>query len=149
MLGDDRPRPHAVDRLVDTSSVDRHRLADGASWASIRLRSSRSSTIRAEPVGFAHDPLGERLRVTAGSSLGGQRLGQQPERADRRLQLVAHVGDEVAAHALDAGALRDVVRRTPTAPSDRSLVGERHARQVQHLRAADRRAAARVRTRSP
>ena len=41
--------------------------------------------------------------------LGDERLGEHLERADRRLELVAHVGDEVAAHALDPMDLRDVV----------------------------------------
>ena len=47
--------------------------------------------------------------VTSGSSLRRERLGQQLQRADRRLELVTHVGDEVAAHALDPVDLRDVV----------------------------------------
>ena len=37
-------------------------------------------------------------------------LCQQPERSDRRLQLVAHVRDEVTANALDAARFGDVTR---------------------------------------
>ena len=54
-----------------------------------------------------HDPIGERTghrRVV----LGDQGLGQHLQRADRRLELVAHVGHEVAAHALDPVHLRHV-----------------------------------------
>ena len=50
------------------------------------------------------EPLGDR-RV----ALDEQRLGEQPEGAHRRLQLVAHVGDEVAADLLEAPPLRDVL----------------------------------------
>ena len=41
--------------------------------------------------------------------LGEQRFGEQAERADGRLQLVADVGDEVAAHGLEPPALGHVV----------------------------------------
>ena len=41
--------------------------------------------------------------------LGEQRLGQQAEGPDRGLELVADVGDEVAAHGLEPAALGDVV----------------------------------------
>ena len=69
-----------------------------------------------QAVGLVHDPLGQLLhdRDVVGR---GHRLGEQPERADRRLQLVAHVGDEVAAHALDAPRFRDVARVNATAPT--------------------------------
>ena len=50
-----------------------------------------------------------RRRATAGSCSSSDGLGQQTERADRRLQLVADVGDEVAAHGLEPAALGDVV----------------------------------------
>ena len=69
--------------------------------------------------------------MTAGSSSAGERLGEHLERADRRLELVAHVGDEVAAHALDPVHLGDVVDERGRA--ERPLgVAERHRRQVQH-----------------
>ncbi len=43
--------------------------------------------------------------------LVGQRLGEHREGADRRLQLVADVGDEVGAHRIDTPALADVLDR--------------------------------------
>ena len=43
--------------------------------------------------------------------LVGDRLGQHGQRADRRLQLVADVGDEVGAHRVEPGPLADVVDR--------------------------------------
>ena len=54
------------------------------------------------------DPLGE-PRGHRGITLDEEGLGKQAEGADRRLQLVAHVGDEVAADLLEAPALRDVL----------------------------------------
>ena len=63
-------------------------------------------------------------RVTAGSLSAADRLRQHLERADRRLELVAHVGDEIAAHALDPVELRHVVdehrRPDDRSPSSRS-----------------------------
>ena len=44
-----------------------------------------------------------------GVVLGQQRLGEQRQGADGRLQLVADVGDEVAAHRLEAAPVGDVV----------------------------------------
>ena len=41
----------------------------------------------------------------------GERLGEHGERADRRLQLVADVGDEVGAHGVDAPPFADVLDR--------------------------------------
>ena len=60
-----------------------------------------------EPFRLPHDALGQRAgdrRVV----FGGEGLRQHLERADRRLELVAHVGDEVAPHALDAVHFRHV-----------------------------------------
>ena len=100
-------RPHALDGVVE-QHAHRHRLAPRRSWVSMRLRSSRSSTIRPRR-SASFTRLSASRRRTAGSVSDDERLGEQLERADRRLQLVAHVGDEVAAHALDPVDLRDVV----------------------------------------
>ena len=84
-----------------------------------------------EAIGLAHDPVGELLhdaRVVG----RGHRLGEQPERADRRLQLVAHVGDEVAAHALDAPRLGDVARERDRA-DDLAVAPQRERAQLEHL----------------
>ena len=51
-----------------------------------------------------------RCTASGSSAASLHRLGQQPDRADRRLELVADVGDEVAAYGLDpalAGAVLD------------------------------------------
>ena len=58
--------------------------------------------------GLVLDPGGQALgdlRVV----LGLERLGEEPDGPDRRLQLVADVGHEVGAHRLEAAALGDVV----------------------------------------
>ena len=62
-----------------------------------------------QPGGFGDDLLGEavdHLLVLGGRQ---QRLGQQPHGADRGLELVADVGDEVAATGLHAGLFGLVV----------------------------------------
>ena len=108
-----RPPPGAPGRpRRRRASSERDRATRrGASCVSMRLRSSRSSTMRASR-SASFTMRSASGRVTAGSLLGHQRLGEHLERADRRLELVAHVGDEVAPHALDAVHLRDVARRT-------------------------------------
>ena len=65
----------------------------------------------AEPGALVLHPPGEpadRLRVVGRVQ---HRLGQQGQRADRRLQLVADVGDEVAADGLQPVRLGDVVEQ--------------------------------------
>ena len=86
-----------------------------------------------EPVGLAHDPLGELARRPPGRRSAAMRLGEQPERADRRLQLVAHVGDEVAAHALDRGASRRRRATNAAAPTIARRRASGTRRQLQHL----------------
>ena len=54
------------------------------------------------------DPCGQTLG-DLGVGLDEQRLGEEAERAHRRLQLVADVGDEVAADLLEPAALGDVL----------------------------------------
>ena len=51
--------------------------------------------------------------------LAEQRLGQQAERPDRGLQLVADVGDEVAAHRLEPAPLGDVLDHDQRRPARR------------------------------
>ena len=62
----------------------------------------------------------------------GHRLRQQPERADRRLQLVTHVGDEVAAHTLDAPRLGDVAGERDRADHF-AVAAERERAELEHL----------------
>ena len=80
-------------------------------------------------------------RTASGSSLASSdRLGQQGHPADRRLELVADVGDEVAAHLLDPAGLGAVLdqqqhvraaeRRDPRA-DDQPAAAERPAGQLQ------------------
>ena len=97
----------------------------------MRLRSSRSSTIRASRSASFTSCDGELLdhRVVLAVA---DRLGEEPERADRRLELVAHVGDEVATNALDATWLRDVVHERGRADDVLLGVSDRHRRHLQH-----------------
>ena len=99
----------------------------------MRLRSSRSSTIRAEP----RPPPSRSARRAGGRPRGpstaDQRLGQQRQRADRRLELVAHVGDEVAAHALDPPRTRRRRATSPTAPSGARRPSSGRAVSPEHL----------------
>ena len=93
-------------------------------------------TSRDEPVALGEHPAGEPLdglRVVGGV---GDRLGEQPDRADGGLQLVGDVGDEVAAYRLDpalAGAVLDQGQHQP---------GARAARRGRSPCRAGRRAAA-------
>ena len=63
-----------------------------------------------DAVGLVHEALGETF-AERGVVFGEQRLGQQRERPDGRLELVADVRDEVRADSLEPGSLRDVVDR--------------------------------------
>ena len=124
--GRDRGRPQLLDRVVD-EHLERHRRRATAPPAS-RSGSGRAGRRRCGPRRSAslHHPLGERTRHRR-VVLRGERLGQHLQRADRRLQLVAHVGHEVAAHALDAVHLGDV--GDERGHSQRPLgVAERHGR---------------------
>ena len=62
----------------------------------------------ADPEGLGMDPRGQPLG-DLGVGLDGQGLGQQAEGADRRLQLVADVGHEVAPDLLEAATFGDVL----------------------------------------
>ena len=90
-----------------------------------------------EPVALGEHPPGEALdglRVVGGVVDG---LGEQPDRADRGLELVADVGDEVAAHGLHAalaGAVLDERQHQPGAER-RDARGQRAGRARRRSRA--------------
>ena len=104
---------------------------DGDSCASIWLRSSRSSTIR-DSRSASRTTRSASCCTTFGVVGRGHRLREQPERTDRRLQLVAHVRDEVAAHTLDAPRFGYV-----TCERDRAdhfaVAAQRERTELQHL----------------
>ena len=54
-----------------------------------------------EPIGLDGEPLREALDLVRLVGGGLEGLGEQPDRADRGLELVADVGDEVAAHLVE------------------------------------------------
>ena len=89
----------------------------------------------ADPEGLEVDALGEPAGHV-GVALDEEGLGQQAERADGGLELVAHVRDEVAADLLEAAALRDVLDHREHAELAPAVVDERRA----HLQGAARRA---------
>ena len=103
-----RPPGHRVDAL---HAGQLHQLAD-------QLGQPRALVLHA--VGEPGD---------GGRVVGGvlHRLGQQGQRADRRLELVRDVGDEVAAHRLEAALLADVGQQQADAvPTRSSSTGQRH-----------------------
>jgi hypothetical protein len=98
-----RGRPGPVDHLGD-HGIDRHRFRVGQRFAALQSGQLQQFDDQpAEPVGLVPDPLGEaagglRVRALFIVHRVGERLGQELEGADGGLQLVAHVGDEVATH---------------------------------------------------
>ena len=86
-----------------------------------------------EVVDRATDPVAsctsrsESRAATRSVVFGQQRLREQRERADRCLQLVADVRDEVGAHRFEPCALGDVVDR-PERADDRAIALERRDR---------------------
>ncbi len=102
-------RAGAVDGLGD-HLVDRHEVLLGQRVGALQPREVDELLHQpGQPAGLVLQPAGEaahRGRVLARVE---QRLGEQRHRADRRLELVADVGDEVAAHRLDAAGLGDVL----------------------------------------
>ncbi len=89
-----RCAPDTLDRLGH-DQVDLDRLRGGASSLSMRQRSSRSSMIRLTRKASEWIRVARRMETVA-VGLDGEGLGEQAEGTDRGLQLVAHVGDEVA-----------------------------------------------------
>ena len=75
-----------------------------------------------QPLGLGDHPAGEPLHRLGVVGRVVHGLGEQPDRADRRLQLVADVGDEVAADRLDlplAGAVLDQREHQPASSAAR------------------------------
>ena len=99
--------PHPLDG-VGHHQVDQHRLARRRLLGLDAGQVEEVVDDAAHPEGLGVDPAGQALRHL-GVGLGHQGLGQQPQRAHRRLELVAHVGHEVAADLLEAPAFRDVL----------------------------------------
>ena len=97
-----RSMASAMTRLTRTGS------RGGASSDSMRERSSRSSMIRlTRKASLWIRPA--RRWATSGSGSDDQGLGQQPEGADRGLELMADIGHEVAADLLEPAPLGDVL----------------------------------------
>ena len=101
------------DGAPDARRATRHRLADrrGHRARCVTARAGRRSTPAARWA--SSTILSARRRIDLGVVLVDERLGEHGQRTDRRLQLVADVGDEVGAHGVEAGALADVVDDRP------------------------------------
>ena len=115
-----RRGPHPLDG-VGHDEVDQHRLARRGLLGLDARQVEQVVDDAAHPEGLVVDAAGEalgHLRV----GLGHERLGQQAERAHRRLQLVADVGDEVAADLLEPAALRDVLDQRDDAERPAAVV---------------------------
>ena len=97
-----RSMASAITRFTNTGS------RGGASSDSMRDRSSRSSMMRLTRNASLWIRPARRC-ATCGSGSETSVSASRPERAHRRLQLVAHVGDEVAADLLEATTLGDVL----------------------------------------
>ena len=69
-----------------------------------------------EARGLGGEATGEVAHLIGVVGGGFDRLGEQADRADRRLQLVTRVGHEVAAHLLDPLALGDVAQHEQREP---------------------------------
>ncbi len=98
---------HALDG-VGHHQVDQHRLARRRLLGLDAGEVEQVVDDAADPEGLVVDAPGQALGHV-GVGLGDQRLGQEAQRAHRRLELVAHVGHEVAADLLEPAALRDVL----------------------------------------
>ena len=97
-----RSMASAMTRLTSTGS------RGGASSDSMRERSRRSSMMRlTRKASLWMRPARRCATSASGSAI--ERLGQEAERADGRLELVAHVGHEVAADLLEPASLGDVL----------------------------------------
>ena len=106
------PRWSAVARTpldgVGHDQVDQHRLAGRRLLGLDAREVEQVVDDAADPEGLVVDAPGQALGHL-GVGLGDQGLGQQAERAHRRLELVADVGHEVAADLLEPAALGDVL----------------------------------------
>ena len=91
-----------------------------------------------EPVALGQHPPGEALHGLGVVGGVGDRLGEQADRADRGLQLVADVGHEVAADRLDAALARAVLdeRQHQAGAQRRHARGQRAGDPAARARAA-------------
>ena len=100
-------RPQPLDRLGD-DQVHRDRIPAGGLLGLDPRQVEQVLDDAAEPLGLGPHPArepGDHRRVV----LALERLGHQAQRADRGLQLVADVGDEVPADGLQPAPLGDVL----------------------------------------
>ena len=121
---------HEIDRLGEQETHGNRRTGGGL----LRLDLAQVEEIvddARQTIGFAHHAVGELLH-DVGVVGRRHRLGEQPERPDRRLQLVTHVRHEVAPDALDAPRLRDVTRERDRA-HDLAVAPKRERSQLEHL----------------
>ena len=130
-----RPRPVRLDSGTSSGSGSAPCSRD-RSISSRTSRASRSASWRIRAA--------KRCTASGSSAAPCDRLGQQRQRADRRLQLVPDVGDEVAADRLDPAGLGDV-RAAPARPGRAST----HRCRCPAGRRARRPAGGRLPTRSP
>ena len=130
-------RADLVERPATRSSTSTTSACVSGSSPCSRDRSMRSLIRWLSRAGLDLHPLGEvphLLGVVAG---GQHRLGEQGQRADRGLQLVADVGHEVAAHDVDPALLGEVVDED----EDRAGAQRRDAHAQLEQLPAERRAA--------
>ena len=102
-----RRRPHPLDG-VRHDEVDEHRLARRRLLGLDARQVQEVVDDAAHPEGLVVDAAGQALRHV-GVGLRDEGLGQEAQRAHRRLELVAHVGHEVAADLLEPAPFRDVL----------------------------------------
>ena len=93
---------------IGHDEVDQHRLARRGLLGLDAREVEQVVDDPAHPEGLVVDAAGQALRHV-GVGLGDQRLGQEAQRAHGGLELVAHVGHEVAPDLLEPAALRDVL----------------------------------------
>ena len=111
---------HALDG-VGHDQVDQHRLARRGLLGLDARQVEQVVDDAADPEGLVVDAPGQALGHL-GVGLGHQGLGQQAERAHRRLELVADVGHEVAADLLEPAALGDVLYQRDDAQGPPAVV---------------------------
>ena len=99
--------PHPLDG-VGHDEVDQHRLARRGLLGLDARQVEQVVDDPADPERLVVDAAGEALGHL-GVGLRDERLGEQAQRAHRRLELVADVGHEVAPDLLEPAALRDVL----------------------------------------
>ena len=114
-----------------TSARDRERLAPGPLLCFDDAEVEEILDDAGQPLALVHHALGQPgrdLRLAPRAD----RLREHRERADRRPQLVADVGDEVSAHALDTAGFGDVAHERDRS-GGRAFARQREGLQVQRL----------------